>query len=430
MLTFFDIMFSIYENTLFLYLLKKQVAKFKILNPIPDVVAIALATLVLLTIQYCQIQIPDIFPFIILIIYTKFESKCPTLKCIMWSILDVILFMGTLTLISGLFNLEVGMNGVVPLDSTSVKLLYMTIANSALGIVVSIAMRFTKEKNLLSIGETLIFVLILLLCFIINEVFFYARLIPNSDNIVLIGSICAFILTLLTMVLYELLVKNIRKTRDYELAAKTSLIVTEHQDELKTIYNAMLSEQHDLKHRLTAIEEILSDNQVTKIPKEDILSLLSTSNPNKIYFTGNIAVDAIIRAKSILMEQNNIEFIFIEYPLHTLPIPGNDFCMLIGNILDNAIEAVMRLDDSYPNKQIKLRFHKAWNMFFITCENDVNPSHVNRNGDEFISSKQNPNLHGFGTRNNKKIVESFGGSINYVITDSKFIVNIILGLKE
>lgn len=430
MLILFDIIFSLYENTLFLYLLKKQVKEYKIMNVFPDVIVIILTTFTLLMIQYLKLPIPDVVPFIIILTYVKVTSKTGLLKCIMWTILDVILFMGTLTLISGVFDLQVGINGVISLESESAILTYMLISNSALTVVVSIAMRFSKEKNLLSIGETILFILMLLLCFVVNECFFYTRFVINNNNILLIGSICAFALTMFIMVLYELLVENIRRTHNYELSAKTSAIVAEHQEELKSIYTSMLSEQHDLKHRITAIEEILSAGALDKSKKEEVLTLLPKSESQKIYITGNIAVDAIIRAKSIVMEQNSIDFIFIEYPIHSLPVSDNDFCMLIGNLLDNAIEAVMHLDYASPDRQIKLKFHKAWDMFFVTCENGVNPSLIRRNGDEFISTKANPRLHGFGTKNNKLIVEKSGGTIDYEITENKFIVNIMWGSSQ
>lgn len=429
MLFIFDIIFSLYENWLFLHLIKKQIRDIKNISFLYDISAIFVTTLSLLLIQYLQLPIPDIFPFFIFFIYIKLISSASFFKCALWTILDIILFMGTLSIIVGFLDMQVSINGVASIESDSTLLTYMIICNTILGIVVNIAMRFCKEENLLSFKETSLFVLMLLLCLIINECLFNARFITDNDNLLLAGSICTFVLTLFTMILYEWITKNIKKIHDYELSENTHNIVSEHQDELKSIYTKMLSEQHDLKHRITAIEQILSAEIPTSTQKEEVLALLSDSETPKLYITGNIAVDAIIRAKSIVMEENNIPFEFIEYPLYNLPISDTDFCMLLGNLLDNAIEAVTRLSQDHPYKKIKLRFHRAWDMFFISCENGVDPAGIKQIGGDFLSTKANTRLHGFGTKSNKTIVEKAGGTLEYEITAEKFIVKIMLGMN-
>ena len=229
------------------------------------------------------------------------------------------------------------------------------------------------------------------------------------------------------MVLYERLTETTRKQRMAELEAQTTQIVAQHQDELKSIYKNMLAEQHDLYHRVIAVEELLSSSKIAEIDRRQVLSMLKKTDQPDLIITGNIAVDAILKAKSTIMKNAGITFEFVEYPLNPLPISERSFCMLLGNLLDNAIEGVMRLPASNPTRTIYLSFSKVWEMLFISCTNDADEKKIKRCGSEFVSTKEHPELHGFGTKSMKKIVSDAGGTIDFNIEHGKFSVEIMLG---
>ena len=231
---------------------------------------------------------------------------------------------------------------------------------------------------------------------------------------------------ILTMVLYERLTETTRKQRQSELEAQTARLVTEHQEELKGIYKNMLAEQHDLRHRVAAAEEMLSSATINDEDRRHVLELLKKSGHPKPFITGNVAVDAILKAKSTVMENAGITFEFVEYSLTSLPISEQNFCMLLGNLLDNAIEGVMRLPASSSSRGIRLAFSKVWSMLFITCTNDVDETKLKRCGEDFLTTKEHPELHGFGTKSMKKIVEESGGTIEFEVGQGKFTVHIML----
>lgn len=229
------------------------------------------------------------------------------------------------------------------------------------------------------------------------------------------------------MVLYDRLTEATQRKRQMELAAQTAQLVAEHQEELKSIYTYMLAEQHDLRHRVAAAEEILSSGNISPDQRTEALELLKTSEQPRLFVTGCIAVDAILKAKLTVMENAGISFELNEYPLLPLPISEQDFCMLLGNLLDNAIEGVMRLPAACSSRNIRLSFSKVWDMLFITCVNDANPETIKQKGNEYISSKEHPERHGFGLKSLKKIVEDAGGNIDIEIKQNKFSVEIMLG---
>lgn len=421
-----DLLLSCYQGILLIYLLRKQFSQVShsFLYEFFSVLAIVIYFSI---IQYFHISIPDNLVLFIPLIYIKLTSDESWISCVLWTVLDGLLFIGTLTLVSGLFNIQIGLNGSVLSASKETIMFYSISSNTILTVVSNVAARFGKAENIISRKETSLFILMLVLCLVVNECFFSARLLENEHNILLIGSACSFAVMILIMVLYERLTETTRKQRMAELEAQTTQIVAQHQDELKSIYKNMLAEQHDLYHRVTAVEELLSSSKIAEIDRRQVLSMLKKTDQPDLIITGNIAVDAILKAKSTIMKNAGITFEFVEYPLNPLPISERSFCMLLGNLLDNAIEGVMRLPASNPTRTIYLSFSKVWEMLFISCTNDADEKKIKRCGSEFVSTKEHPELHGFGTKSMKKIVSDAGGTIDFNIEHGKFSVEIMLG---
>lgn len=421
-----DLLLTIYQGALIIYVMKKQFIQ-RPHSILYEVFGVLSFTFFILLIQYLHLPIPDSLAVLIPFIYIKCTSHERLMTCVLWTILDGFLFLGTLTLVSSLFDIQIGVNGGVLAASDETQMIYNFVGNAALTVVFNIAVRLGKVDHIISFKETILFILMLLLCFIINECFFIARLSGHEGNSLLIGSACSFVVMILTMVLYERLTETTRKQRQTELEAQTAQLVTEHQEELKGIYKNMLAEQHDLRHRVAAAEEILSSAAIDDEARRHALELLKRPDHPELFITGNVAVDAILKAKSTVMENAGITFEFVEYPLMPLPISEQNFCMLLGNLLDNAIEGVMRLPASSSSRGIRLAFSKVWSMLFITCTNDVDETKLKRRGEEFLTTKEHPELHGFGTKSMKKIVEEAGGTIEFEVARGKFTVHIMLG---
>ncbi len=422
----FDLLLTVYQGSLLIYTLKKQFIQ----QPhsfLYEVFSVLLMVLYIMAIQYLQLPLPDSLMFLIPLIYIRLTTHNSFLSCALWVILDGFLFAGTTILVSNMFEIQIGINGSVLSASQETMIAYNIVGNAALTMVMNIVARIKKVKAIINKFEMILFLLILILSYIINECFFIARFSEIDQNSLLIGTICSFVLMVLTMILYERMTFVVQKQKQSELAAQTAQLISEHQDELKSIYKKMLAEQHDLRHRVVAAEELLSSGKFDENQTKHVLGLLRDCKEMPTFLSGNMAVDAILKAKYAVMTNAGITFEFVEYPLEPLPISEHDFCMLLGNLLDNAIEGVMRLPKLAPSRHIRLAFSKVWDMLFITCENDADISKIRRQGEVFVSTKDQPAMHGFGTESMKSIVSKAGGTIEFETTHNQFTVQIMLG---
>ena len=144
-------------------------------------------------------------------------------------------------------------------------------------------------------------------------------------------------------------------------------------------------------------------------------------------WTGNSLIDFVLNYKKTIAESENIDF-----EIHTEIFQLNteerdDICSLIGNLLDNAIEACRKEQEF---RYIKIVLHKEKQMLFINTSNTCSKKPPEKNN-MLISLKKERNLHGWGYKSINVIVERYYGTINHYFDNNTFFVKIALyGLKE
>ena len=109
--------------------------------------------------------------------------------------------------------------------------------------------------------------------------------------------------------------------------------------------------------------------------------------------TNNITVDAIINQKYMKGQQLGIAMSFEINDLSKLPISNNDIVIILGNALDNAIEAAAKTDD----KSVKIKILRDESETFISVINSSLP--VTIKDKTYVVPKDRNTYHGFGLNN-------------------------------
>lgn len=99
-------------------------------------------------------------------------------------------------------------------------------------------------------------------------------------------------------------------------------------------------------------------------------------------------------------------------------ISETDICILLGNILDNAIEACEQLSSE---KTIELKMRCINGMLYISCKNPTEQNEVS-----LLTQKPDKEQHGFGTVSINKIANKYGGYANFKIEEGLFVCEIII----
>ena len=139
--------------------------------------------------------------------------------------------------------------------------------------------------------------------------------------------------------------------------------------------------------------------------------------------TGIHALDMILWNKISLAKENSITLQpAIDGMLTGLQITDYELCSLLGNLLDNAIEAVQKLPEE--NRQISLRIGRQLDMLCIFCENPF--ATIQKEGNRFITLKADHQNHGLGLRQVKHIAHKYNGTVDIKTEDNIFSVSVLL----
>ena len=129
----------------------------------------------------------------------------------------------------------------------------------------------------------------------------------------------------------------------------------------------------------------------------------------------------LLNEKKSEAEHRGILFDIETSAVFKLPLEDTDVCALMGNVLDNAIEACERMTSG--ERWISVYMKKQQGMFFIEVSNSIDKIPVMKHG-QFLTQKGDKELHGYGIKSIKRIVDKYDGTIAFQIEDKMFKVNI------
>ena len=138
--------------------------------------------------------------------------------------------------------------------------------------------------------------------------------------------------------------------------------------------------------------------------------------------TGNTLINAVLNIKFTEAKERNIAIPIIADNLSDVSISDSDLVTILTNILDNAIEAVMKCSE----KKIVFKILKDNDMLIVDSMNPYLGQLPNE--DEIVSTKADKKNHGYGLANIRKTVAANNGSCFIETENSIFHITIAIPL--
>ena len=179
---------------------------------------------------------------------------------------------------------------------------------------------------------------------------------------------------------------------------------------------------HDIKYRINSLA------QESQITPEDLKSLESYVNIYDSKFeTGNQVLNTLLREKSLFCEQNQITFSCLADATDFDFMKAGDLYCLFGNLIDNALEAVKKIEE-VEKRVISLSVRKKGGFIIIEEENYYVGDLSFEDGLP-VTTKEDKNYHGFGMRSLRLIAREYGGELTSSAKDQVYKLSILLPLK-
>lgn len=191
---------------------------------------------------------------------------------------------------------------------------------------------------------------------------------------------------------------------------------------LKEMYDTNSQRMHDMKHELMYIGSCLEDNNISGAYEGLKVYLQEIKQIDKKVWTGFSFLDFVLNYKKVEIDKKNIEF-ELDIELQHIIIPEEDLVVMLGNLLDNAIEAAQKCEKG--QRYIKVKICNINNMLLLIIKNSSSGMPQLKNG-KFVSSKEDKEVHGFGIESVKRIGKAYDGEIHFQYTENNFEVKILI----
>lgn len=234
---------------------------------------------------------------------------------------------------------------------------------------------------------------------------------------------------LLSVLVYAMIYYN---AKEYNAKTLEQLVIENNKGYIEMMrmsedkYNAVRKINHDIKNQFMMLQMLSKEKKYDDLEKY-LDSYLSTMGNNIVYLSnsGNKIIDDVVNIAFTKCDKSGVKLntrIIVPPELNIVSI---DFCSLVTNLIDNAINALEEVD----KKEINLEIEYINSSLLLSMSNPTNKKYTKKELKNLLYSTNQTNYHGWGLKIVQTVVDKYKGSINLECENSIFGVNIVLFLE-
>ena len=235
-----------------------------------------------------------------------------------------------------------------------------------------------------------------------------------------------FSITLLMLLLcfYAIfLLMAVSLNRNARLRQENQLLIMQRQryESLKAAIEEARQARHDLRHQLCQLDALAEEGNLEKI-KAYLSGAVSRIPSLELHFCENRAADGVVGYYCALARREQIPFsVQIDLP-ECLPVDEINLCLVLSNLLENALEASLRTAPA--RRRIKLTAYLHGNSLALIQVENTYDGVIREKGGVFQSSKRKGD--GVGLQSVRHIAEKSGGVSTVTYQDGVFRARVML----
>lgn len=238
------------------------------------------------------------------------------------------------------------------------------------------------------------------------------------------------VINFLMLYLYNLLLHSFSQKYETEMLKAQVYIYANQLDVIRQSEERIKVLRHDMKHHMNELMLLANKYNVAEI--QEYIDHMETyiQNPNEIVASGNMEIDSVLNYM-LQKAREELETVTVKVTLPEKMKHTFDINVMIGNLLENAIEAARQTDKKCLNVNITLKR----GVLKIRIENSFLPANIVEEerqgvGKVFLTTKKAKGQHGIGLKSVRKIVEAYNGTMEVTTQDGLFCVNLILYMSK
>lgn len=210
---------------------------------------------------------------------------------------------------------------------------------------------------------------------------------------------------------------------DRRIAAYQNKLLARQIAEVENLYLTMRGWRHDYHNHLQTLKARLDMGQAGEARayldslEKDLDGIRALAE------TGNVCLDAILNAKLSIVLKRGIDLDFKAQVPSNLTVSDIDLCVILGNLIDNAVEACEKV--AGEGRFLRLYIGVFKQQLYLSVTNATSET-VRKIDAAYISAKRGS--HGHGLKRIDRVVEKYAGYVNRQNEPGVFATEILLPL--
>lgn len=215
--------------------------------------------------------------------------------------------------------------------------------------------------------------------------------------------------------------KSNRVAEEFKLKEQQLKHDIQYAETVRTQYQEIRHIRHDIKQQLATVSGLQFEGKYDEAQKYISEITNGIERIEMFVDVGNDYVNAILNSKLSIAKSNGIE-VLCNFSGEIDSIDEYDLCSLMGNVLDNAIEAAENVDGAVIEVSLFSDKHKL----ILTVSNTIPQSVLDANA-ELKTTKAETELHGFGVGSIRAIAKKYDGIVDFYEEGLTFFCRVVLG---
>ncbi len=250
---------------------------------------------------------------------------------------------------------------------------------------------------------------------------YYLGRFSYSSQLFLVFAVSSLTLLFANLFIFNLFEAGVRVVEE-EHSQELIALHTDHDlDKLHQLHesrNQLRQLQHDLRNKLYPLVFLIKQDKKNEA-LDYVYELADMINKEgKLIESGNAYLDVLINQKIHHAAASGINLTCQLDDSATIGLPVDDLCVIIGNALDNAIEACQK-NKSPEMKQVTFELRRNNGDLSILISNPIETQPTVVDG-KYISSKRDTKAHGIGLRSIQQLVSQLNGQLSIVTENGEF----------
>ncbi len=312
-------------------------------------------------------------------------------------------------------------------NNQSVYIMGYIISKIIFFIFIRISIHFNKRKNEYNMGNKTFMSILFVpaLCIFIVGLFVLSS--PDKSNYTyydVLFYIVILIINYLTVIQYDDVQKMLYLNNRNALLEKQKMYYIQQYEQTKKMWDLMSSMRHNMKNEYISQSILLKDKEYDKLNELYYKRIGELEASKVISVSGNVYIDTIVNYKVSMIREMEADFECKIIVPSKLNIDSEDIILVLGNLLDNVIDAFDNEILLKKSGRLVIVYEKS-NLYIEIKNTYKGDRKKNRNG-EYITTKKIKEMHGLGIKSVNSVVKKYDGYMKIEENNNIFSVNVLL----